>query len=171
MERKASVESRSGEVQSFRIREASAADLAKVIMINRVCLPENYTFFFFDSILQSYPKAFLVAEVDGDIAGYIMCRVEQGFSKLNRLSITKLGHVISIAVLPEYRRRGIAKALLTQAMKALKEEYRCGEIYLEVRVSNTAAISLYQKLGFRIVKVSKRYYVDGEDAYIMARKL
>ena len=40
-----------------------------------------------------------------------------------------------------------------------------------VRVSNTPAISLYEKLGFLKVSVSKRYYLDGEDAYIMARRL
>ena len=159
------------EEQVFRIREASAADLTKVIMINRRCLPENYTYFFFNSILQNYPRTFLVAEVNGDIAGYIMCRVERGFSKLSKLNLTRLGHVISIAVLPEYRRRGIAKALLTRAMKILKEEYGCEEVYLEVRVSNQPAISLYRKLGFEVVKISRRYYVDGEDAYIMARRL
>ena len=130
------------EEQVFRVREASAADLTKVIMINRRCLPENYTYFFFNSILQNYPKTFLVAEIDSDIAGYIMCRVERGFSKLSKLNLARLGHVISIAVLPEYRRRGIAKALLTRAMKVLKEEYGCEEAYLEVRVSNQPAISL-----------------------------
>ena len=159
------------EEQVFRVREASAADLTKVIMINRRCLPENYTYFFFNSILQNYPKTFLVAEIDGDIAGYIMCRVERGFSKLSKLNLARLGHVISIAVLPEYRRKGIAKALLTRAMKVLKEEYDCEEVYLEVRVSNQPAITLYRKLGFEIVKISRRYYVDGEDAYIMARRL
>ena len=168
--RRADMESYSEE-QVFRVREASAADLARVIMINRRCLPENYTYFFFNSILQNYPRTFLVAEVDGDIAGYIMCRVERGFSKLSKLNLTRLGHVISIAVLPEYRRRGIAKALLTRAMKVLKEEYGCEEVYLEVRVSNQPAISLYRKLGFDVVKISRRYYVDGEDAYIMARRL
>jgi len=160
-----------GREQSFQIREASAADLSRVMMINRICLPENYTFFFFDSILQSYPKTFLVAEVDEEIAGYIMCRVERGFSKLDRLNMRKLGHIISIAVLPEHRRRGVAKALLSRALKALREEYGCSEAYLEVRVSNAPAISLYRKLGFEIVRVSKRYYIDGEDAYIMARRL
>jgi len=169
-EKGAGMESYSEE-QVFRVREASAADLTKVIMINRRCLPENYTYFFFNSILQNYPKTFLVAEIDGDIAGYIMCRVERGFSKLSKLNLARLGHVISIAVLPEYRRKGIAKALLTRAMKVLKEEYDCEEVYLEVRVSNQPAITLYRKLGFEIVKISRRYYVDGEDAYIMARRL
>lgn len=153
------------------IREVSDADLLTVMNINRVCLPENYTFSFFDTIYRSYPKTFLVAEVDGKIVGYIMCRVETILSKFDRLRLRKAGHVISIAVLPEYRRRGLATALLTRAMRALNEEYGCSEVFLEVRVSNHQAIALYEKLGFRKVDVVKQYYIDGEDAYVMARKL
>ncbi|MEM3794231.1 MAG: ribosomal-protein-alanine N-acetyltransferase RimI, partial [Candidatus Bathyarchaeia archaeon] len=40
-----------------------------------------------------------------------------------------------------------------------------------VRVSNDPAISLYRRLGFEVVKISRGYYVDGEDAYVMARRL
>jgi len=53
----------------------------------------------------------------------------------------------------------------------LKNYYDTTEVYLEVRVSNTPAISLYEKLGFRVVGRIPRYYSDGEDAYIMARPL
>ena len=157
--------------QMLRIREAGPGDLPSVMRINRICLPENYTYFFFESILRNYPKTFLVAEVNGKMAGYIMCRIERGFSKLDKLNFKKLGHVISIAVLPEYRRKGIARNLLSSALKALKEHYGCEEAYLEVRVSNSPALSLYRKLGFTVIKVSKRYYVDGENAYVMARRL
>ncbi|MEM0328805.1 MAG: ribosomal protein S18-alanine N-acetyltransferase [Nitrososphaerota archaeon] len=157
--------------QTVQIRQASPADLPRVMMINRLCLPENYTYFFFDSILQSYPKAFLVAEVGDEVVGYVMCRVEHGLSKLDKLNMKRLGHIISIAVLPEHRRMGIATALLTKALEILKEEYRCSEAFLEVRVSNDPAISLYRRLGFEIVKISRGYYVDGEDAYVMARRL
>ncbi|MEM2188130.1 MAG: ribosomal protein S18-alanine N-acetyltransferase [Nitrososphaerota archaeon] len=157
--------------QTVQIRQASPADLPRVMMINRLCLPENYTYFFFDSILQSYPKAFLVAEVGDEVVGYVMCRVEHGLSKLDKLNMKRLGHIISIAVLPEHRRMGIATALLTKALEILKEEYRCSEAFLEVRVSNDPAISLYRRLGFEVVKISRGYYVDGEDAYVMARRL
>ena len=50
-------------------------------------------------------------------------------------------------------------------------EYGAKEAFLEVRVSNTPAIELYKKMGFEIKRVERRYYVDGEDAYVMARKL
>lgn len=158
-------------VQTFQIREASIEDIPKIMMINRICLPENYTYFFFESILKGYPKSFLIAEIDEEIVGYIMCRVERSLSKFEKMGFKKLGHIISIAILPEYRRRGLARSLLENALKILKEDYECEEAYLEVRVSNSAAISLYKKCGFTVIRVAKGYYIDGEDAYVMARKL
>jgi len=155
----------------FLVREASESDLLTVMNINRICLPENYSYAFFHSILRAYPKAFLVAEVDNKVTGYIMCRVERILSKFERFRVRKAGHVISIAVLPEYRRKGIASTLLKKALNILKNEYGCEEAFLEVRTSNNQAISLYEKLGFDKVDVAKRYYVDGEDAYVMARRL
>jgi len=155
----------------FMVREALEEDLLAVMNINRVCLPENYTYGFFESVLHSYPKSFLVSEVDKRIAGYIMCRVERALSRFQRFKICKAGHVISIAVLPEYRRMGIASSLMKNAMKVLREVYNCSEVFLEVRVSNAPAIILYEKLGFIKVDRIKRYYMDGEDAYLMAKEL
>ena len=157
--------------ETYLIRQASEEDLVPVMNINRICLPENYSHFFFQTILRDYPKTFLVAEVNGKIVGYVMCRVERILSKLDRFRFKRAGHVISIAVLPEYRNRGIARSLLNRAINVLKDEYKCEEVFLEVRVSNSPAISLYEKLGFLKVNISRRYYLDGEDAYIMARKL
>jgi Acetyltransferases len=83
----------------------------------------------------------------------------------------KKGHVVSIAVLENYRRRGIGKQLLLSSMQKMREAYGAEEVYLEVRVSNYPAISLYEKLGYRKVKLLKHYYADGEDAYLMAKSL
>jgi len=137
--------------------------------INRTCLPENYPAFFFIDLYQRFPKSFLVAERSGVVVGYIMCRVERGFSYTNRGRWVKKGHIVSIAVVPEARGRGIGTDLMIHAMRALKENYGVDEYYLEVRVSNVIAIHLYEKLGFKRIKVLKGYYLDGEDAYLMAR--
>jgi len=155
---------------AFRLRDFRPEDLERVIYINRTCLPENYSSYFFMSVHKNFPDLFLVAEEDGEIVGYIMCRVERGF--LHRWSgKAPKGHVISIAVLPEHRRKGIATALLKEALARMSERYGAGECYLEVRVSNTPAISLYRKLGFEETKVVPHYYLDGEDAYIMTKVL
>ncbi len=147
----------------FRLREFRPEDLDRVIHINETCLPENYSRGFYMAIHKSYPDLFLVAERGGEIVGYIMCRIEGFFWQ------KKKGHVISIAVLPEHRRRGIATALMEEALSRMTNRYGASECYLEVRVSNTPAIRLYEKLGFRKTDRIKGYYMDGEDAYIMTK--
>lgn len=99
-----------------------------------------------------------------------MCRVETGFSETKSFRITRKGHIVSIAVLPEYRRRGIAHSLLSNALKNLSE-YGIGECYLEVRVSNNPAIQLYKNLGFTTSRQINGYYRDGEDAYLMVKSM
>jgi len=82
----------------------------------------------------------------------------------------KRGHVISIAVLPKHQRQGVGYALMQEAMKAMLH-YNAKECYLEVRTSNIPAVDLYKKMGFDIARTIRGYYADGEDAYIMSRKL
>lgn len=157
--------------QGYMIRRAVEGDLDKVININMVSLPEHYPRSFYEELLEKYGNAFYVAiDPRGEIVGYIMNRVERkpGFFKY---FLVKSGHVVSIAVLQEHRQRGLGYALMAYALRSLYEDYNCSESYLEVRVSNKPAISLYERLGYRVVKVEKGYYLDGEDAYVMARRL
>ncbi|MEL9997977.1 MAG: ribosomal protein S18-alanine N-acetyltransferase [Sulfolobales archaeon] len=149
------------------IREVSEEDLKKVIEINMISLPEHYPFDFWLDHLRTWGKAFLLAEVNNEVVGYVMCRVETGLGYIRR-GIVKLGHIVSIAVHPNYRRLGIGTRLMRESMKRLKEYYNVEEVYLEVRVSNIPAIRLYESLGFKKVKIIKHYYLDGEDAYVMA---
>jgi len=154
----------------YALRRFKPDDLEKVMHINQVCLPENYSTFFFMEIHERYPETFIVAEVADDIVGYIMCRIETGLPDFGLLGITKRGHVISIAVLPEYQRKGIGEALIREAMVHMRL-YKANDCFLEVRVSNTPAISLYNKLSFETSRTVRGYYADGEDAAIMTRKL
>jgi ribosomal-protein-alanine N-acetyltransferase len=84
---------------------------------------------------------------------------------------SKKGHVISIAVLPDHQHQGIGEALMNEALRNMDTAYKAGECYLEVRVSNTPAITLYKKLGFTIKRTLQGYYADNESAYMMAKKL
>jgi len=154
--------------KDFKIRGFRSDDLNKVMEINSECLPENYSSYFYRDLYQRFPKTFLVAEVDGGVQGYIMCRLERGFSKFRSLRPTRLCHVVSIAVREPYRRRGIATKLMEEVMGQGRDEYSAAECYLEVRVSNEPAIGLYEGLGFKKVKRNSRYYMDGEDAWTMA---
>jgi ribosomal-protein-alanine N-acetyltransferase len=62
----------------------------------------------------------------------------------------------------------MARALMDEAMKRGVASYKATECYLEVRIGNDAAIGLYEKLGFAKVKRNYGYYLDGEDAWVMA---
>ena len=153
---------------SYRIRGFRSDDLDTVMEINAETLPENYSTFFYRDLYRRFPETFLVAEADGAIQGYMMCRIERGLSKLKSLRPAKQCHVVSIAVKEPYRRRGIASELMTVVMERAKENYGANECFLEVRLSNDAAINLYEKLGFSKVKRNYGYYIDGEDAWVMA---
>jgi len=155
----------------YKIREIRRSDIPRVVEINRRVLPENYPVWFFVEHAENYPRAFIVAELGGEVVGYVMTRVEFGWSYINKERTARRGHIVSVGVLPHARRLGIATQMMLRSMKALKHYYNADEVYLEVRVSNEPAISLYRKLGFQKVGVIPRYYSDGEDAYLFARSL
>jgi len=156
--------------QGFALRQFVPDDVPQVIEINRICLPENYNSTFFLDIHRNCPGAFVVAEVDGKVVGYIMCRLEHGLSEIRRFNLVKKGHIVSVAVLPEYRRVGIGNALVTEALKALSN-HKAVECFLEVRVTNEPGINLYKKLGFTITRKVSHYYFDGADAYVMSFRI
>jgi ribosomal-protein-alanine N-acetyltransferase len=155
--------------QTFKLRKFAPDDLQSVIQINRVCLPENYTDFFFMDLHQRFPETFVVAEENGAIAGYIMCRIEVGLSNYGFGGLIRKGHVVSIAVLPQYRRKGVAQAVITRALEGM-QYYKAKQCFLEVRVTNEAGVSLYKKLGFEVTRTINGYYSDGEDAYVMTKR-
>jgi ribosomal-protein-alanine N-acetyltransferase len=80
-------------------------------------------------------------------------------------------HILNLAVSPCYRRQGIARSLIIEAIRLVHAKH-CQTAWLEVRPSNRAALSLYQSLGFEQVMTRKKYYSDnGEDAFILSRSL
>lgn len=153
---------------TFNLRQFQPADLDKVMRINQVCLPENYSPDFFVDLYDRFPATFTVAEAEGKVVGYIMCRIE---TNLFSLGNGKKGHVISIAVLPDFQHSGIGKALMLEALQNMQKFYKAKECYLEVRISNAPAIAMYKKLGFTTRRTLHGYYADGESAHVMTKKL
>ncbi len=100
----------------------------------------------------------LCAYVNGNMAGF--CGITD---------ICGEGHITNVAVDAKYRNKGVGNALISALLSAA-EEKSLKNITLEVRISNTAAIHLYEKFGFIGVGVRKKYYIDNdEDAIIMWR--
>ncbi|MCP8318287.1 MAG: ribosomal protein S18-alanine N-acetyltransferase [Candidatus Methylarchaceae archaeon HK01B] len=157
-------------IGEYIIRRCEKEDLHHVASINWTSLPEHYSSYFFEASLNELPEAFLVVEKDRTVVGYTMCRIEYGMSVFHKFRIARKGHIISLAMLEQHRRKGLGKNLVEEALQALKDR-GCSEIFLEVRVSNLSAIGLYKKLDFKIVSTIRWYYRDGEDAYMMGRLL
>ena len=156
--------------RNYVLRGFAPADLDAVMNINRVCLPENYAPYFFLDTFNTLPEAFIVAEAQGQVVGYVMCRMEHGFSDVRKLRFARKGHIVSVAVMPEFRNMGIGNSLVQQALGVMVTHH-VDECYLEVRVTNYAAISLYTHLGFQVSKTIPRYYFDASDAYVMSKPL
>ncbi len=154
----------------YEIRRCEKEDIPSVIEINLKTLPEHYSDYFYYEILADHPETFLVAELRGVLVGYIMCRVEYGFSQVKRLALARKGHVVSVAVDDEHRGKGIGTSLIAAAHSEMAKK-SATECYLEVRVSNTEAIALYERLGYKVSGRLDAYYRDGEGALVMVTKV
>jgi len=77
------------------------------------------------------------------------------------------GWILTLGVLPEWRRQGIASALLSKC----EEQLRMPKVKLTVRRGNTAAIRLYEKLGYQQVDVWSEYYRGGVDGLVLAKEM
>jgi len=154
---------------SYTLRQFQPEDIKAVVSINQRSLPENYPDQFFLGLHHHAPNAFFVAEYENEVVGYIMCRIERGISGFGRLPVKK-GHIVSVAVLGTLREKGIGKALISAAMEGMSD-YGASEFFLEVRKTNEAAVTVYEKLGYSVRRVLRGYYRDGENAYLMVKQV
>lgn len=138
------------------IRKAEKGDILYIQEIEEQAFgKEAYPLTLMIYLYEHCGNYFLIAEVEKQIAGYIVACPE----KKDRL------HIYSIAVKKHFRRKGIGEKLLKKLIK-LAKKHGLKEVFLEVNVENTPAIKLYEKLGFKQTKRIKKYYSDGKDAFI-----
>ncbi len=139
------------------IRRMERKDLDAVTAIEKATFAVPWSRESFRQELERNVAArYLVAETDSRVIGYAGAWV-----------ILDESHITNIAVLEEYRGRGIGKQLTRALLQYLSNLGACYAT-LEVRVSNERAQNLYRSLGFVSVGKRKRYYEDnGEDAFLM----
>jgi ribosomal-protein-alanine N-acetyltransferase len=107
------------------------------------------------------PRAFtLVAEIEDAIVGFLVAdRDRRGH-----------GHIITLDVLPGARRTGLGRRLIAAAEDRLRAA-GCRLVYLETAVDNAAALAFYKRLGYSVVSIIPRYYLNSVDALVMLKRL
>src|SRR3712207_365535 len=142
------------EAADIQIRRLVYSDLPAVIAIERRSFPTPWSLAMFVLELSKPSGICLAATIEDRLCGYLVCsRYDQ------------VWHLMNVAVAPEKRRLGVARSLLRTLFSDAGDEL---PFTLEVRMSNSEAIKMYQRFGFRRAGTRRRYYHDnGEDALIM----
>ena len=144
---------------TFRFMEMK--DIDQILLIERLSFTIPWSReAFYNELTHNQYAHYLVMEEEERIIGYCGLWI-----------VLDEAHVTNIALLPEYRGKGLGTGLLRKAMMEAKE-LGALTMTLEVRVSNHVAQSLYRKLGFENGGIRKNYYSDNqEDALVMWVKL
>ena len=142
------------------IRPMVASDQATIVRLERQIFPDPWSVSTFEDILEDDDWQGFVAEYDGSVVVYTCI-----------LAIAGECHLANIAVVPDFRRKSVAKQLLEHILEVARQK-ECDTMLLEVRVSNRDAIAFYERNMFAQTNVRKRYYHDPtEDAAVMIRQL
>ena len=144
---------------NVQLRRLETHDLDAVETIERASYPTPWSRSMFDAELRKPSSLALGAFTVDELLGYAFVS-----------RYVDAWHVMNVAVSTPYRRRGIASALLERLFDVTATDPKRGYT-LEVRVSNTGAIRLYEQLGFEARGMRRGYYTDNrEDALIMWRE-
>ncbi len=148
-------------IPEVQIERMQREDLQHVMAIEKEAFPDPWHESFFKRELRKDRKhAYLyVAKLHRKVIGFIVFYIISGE-----------GHIYNIAVDTAYRRHGIGKYLLESALEII-EKNGVDEVFLEVSVTNTAALELYKKYHFQVFGVRKRYYSNGDDAYVLRKEM
>ena len=140
------------------IEPATWRDLNALRHLERVCFPKD-TWPLLDMIgLVTFPNVVrLKAVLDGKMVGFVAGDTRP---------FQRIAWIATIGVLPAYRRQGLGQTLL----QACEERLEATTIRLSVRLSNLAAIHLYQSAGYQRAGIWSAYYQDGEDALVMEKQ-
>ena len=146
-------------MMNITIEKMSASHTAKLALIEKECFSTPWSENALKEELENNYARFLVAVCEGEISGYIGAH-----------NILGEVYITNVAVAKKYRRKGIGEKLIKNLV-SLCESENAEFITLEVRESNTAAISLYKKMNFKEVGKRKNFYENPkEDAILMTYK-
>ncbi|MBQ9117897.1 MAG: ribosomal protein S18-alanine N-acetyltransferase [Clostridia bacterium] len=141
------------------IRAMRADDLPQVALIERASFTDPWTEEMFATGLDLPVALHYVYEEAGEVVGYLI-----------GTALFEQAEIANVATHPSHRKKGLAKALMDVFEREVKTR-GAEECFLEVRVGNLPALALYHGNGYEKVSVRKKYYPDGEDAFVMKKTL
>jgi [ribosomal protein S18]-alanine N-acetyltransferase len=148
------------ELSSILISAVRVGDLPEILEIEKSSFTTPWSETLFHNEILNSGSVCRVARINGQVAGYLFGQV-----------ILDEGHILNLAVRREQRKKGIA-SLLIQDMIGIMRNRNCRSVFLETRISNEQARSIYEKFGFTIIGTRREYYVAPvEDAVILTLKL
>jgi len=153
----------SGAETRYDVRPLTVAQLDECWRLDQRCFVdgEAYSRETFEYLLTSPDSvSYRVVTGDGTMVGFIVGIVEPDAT----------GHITTLGVAPEHRRRGVARVMLLKAEDGFRKR-RVRILRLEVRSVNTGAQELYTKLGFAVTQRLPRYYSNGGDGLLMIKSL
>jgi ribosomal-protein-alanine N-acetyltransferase len=158
--------------EKLEIRRMHAEDLEQVMEIERAAFKHPWSPELFRRELEHDWSTILVAVEPGALSVPAKAAAQ---GRLVAFLIFWLVHdevhILNVAVSPEHRRKGVARALMAEAERRAQAA-SAALLTLEVRRSNQAALDLYREFDFRAVGVRPNYYADeGEDAIVMVKEL
>lgn len=116
-----------------------------------------------------WSEQMFISEISGKFSHYYVIEEDsRAVGYMGMWSLSGEGHITNVAVGKNYRRRGFARALISYFIEIAKKE-NLEFMTLEVRASNTPAITLYESFGFTQVGVRKKYYDNSEDALLLTK--
>ena len=141
----------------FTIKESILSDLGPALQLDRESFDKDaWTILDYIGVFSDPGIRRFTARVDGRFAGF-------GASEMDHEENAVC--LLTLAVCPEYRKRGIGTALLKQ----MEEAFGRSDSYLYVDEANTDAIRLYQKTGYHPTGTIREYYMNGHDAVVMVK--
>ncbi len=144
---------------SITIQEATRQMLDRLFLIEKQSFKEEaFSKSQLAYLLEDFAGISLVAFLNGEIAGFVMGRLESSTEEV-------AGHVLTIEVLPSFRRRGIATLLMLEIESRFRKS-GAADSKLEVREENVAARGLYRKLGYVEVAFLRSYYGSAHGLYL-----
>ena len=147
---------------SVRIRSAGIEELEDVRRIENACFrEERYSTEVLAAMLEEEGFETFLAEDDGEL---------MGSATVNYRNDLVAAQLVSIAVLPRHRGKGVARELLAEAEARVRRR-GAGRMVLQAAVTNVAALNLYLHQGYELQGVIGDYYGPGRDAYYMDKAL